>query len=68
MLIYGILNYFLYVGVHRSRSLKVAESEVVPIDFLIGLKEFLAMDVVTLYNVQQKGLGIIAAIEEDEIG
>ncbi len=48
-----IFDDFLNIGIHAAFSLEDSESKIVPIDFFVGLKESLAMDVIAGHDVNQ---------------
>ena len=68
MLVHDVLDNFLNARIQRARSPEVTETDIIPINLLIGFEDLLAMNIVTLHDIEQESLGIVAAIKENQVG
>ena len=66
--VHGIFEHLLDIGIQTSFRLEVSEPQVIPVDFLVGFEEFLAMNVITGDGIDQEGFGVEPSIQEDQVG
>ena len=64
----GIFDYLFDVGVHTSLGLEVTEAQVVPVDFLVGLEDFFAVDIEPGNDVEQECFGVKLPVKQDKVG